>query len=33
MLRKGKKPDEIAELCGYDLAFVQEIEASMLETV
>jgi hypothetical protein len=33
MLRKGKAPDEIAELCGYDLAFVQEIEASMLETV
>jgi hypothetical protein len=33
MLRKGKTPDEIAELCGYDLAFVQGIEASMLETV
>jgi hypothetical protein len=33
MLRKGKTPEEIAELCGYDLSYVQEIQEGMAVTV
>jgi hypothetical protein len=33
MLGKGKSSEEIADLCGYDLKFVQQIEESMAQTV
>jgi DNA-binding CsgD family transcriptional regulator len=33
MLGKGKSSEEIADLCGYDLQFVQQVEESMAQTV
>jgi hypothetical protein len=33
MLRSGKTPDEIADFCGYDLSYVQEIQEGMAVTV
>jgi DNA-binding CsgD family transcriptional regulator len=33
MLRRGKTPDEIADFCGYDLSYVQEIQEGMAVTV
>jgi hypothetical protein len=33
MLRNGKTPEEIADFCGFDLSFVQNVEKSMMETV
>jgi hypothetical protein len=33
MLAKGKSSEEIADLCGFDLKFVQQVEESMMQTV
>jgi hypothetical protein len=33
MLSKGKTPEEIADLCGYDLDFVNEVAESLTQTV
>jgi hypothetical protein len=33
MLGKGKSSEEIADLCGYDLKFVRQVEESMAQTV
>jgi hypothetical protein len=33
MLTKGKSSEEIADLCGFDLKFVQQVEESMMQTV
>jgi KaiC/GvpD/RAD55 family RecA-like ATPase len=33
MLKKGKTTEEIADLCGYDLKFVQSVEESMTQKV
>jgi predicted thioesterase len=33
MLEKGKSSEEIADLCGYDLKFVRQVEESMAQTV
>jgi hypothetical protein len=30
MINKGKTPDEIADLCGYDLDFVNEVAKSLI---
>lgn len=30
MLRKGKTPEEIADFCGYELAYVKEIQKKLL---
>jgi DNA-binding CsgD family transcriptional regulator len=31
MLSKGKTPEEISDLCDYDLSYVREVEESMLQ--
>jgi hypothetical protein len=31
LLRKGKTPEEISDLCDYDLSYVREVEESMLQ--
>jgi hypothetical protein len=31
MLSKGKTPEEIADLCGYDLNFVNEVAESLTQ--
>jgi hypothetical protein len=33
MLKKGKALDEIADLCGYDMKFIQSVEESMTQRV
>jgi hypothetical protein len=33
MLNKGKTPEEIADLCGYDLNFVNEVAESLTQPV
>jgi hypothetical protein len=33
MLNKGKTPEEIADLCGYDLDFVNEVAESFTKPV
>ena len=33
MLDKGKTPEEISEICGFDLSYVRQIEERMLEMV
>jgi hypothetical protein len=33
MINKGKSPEEIADLCGYDLDFVIEVAKSLTQPV
>ena len=33
MLRKGKAAEEISDLCGYELEFVQQVEEGMMQTI
>jgi hypothetical protein len=33
MLFKGKTPEEISDLCGYDLSYVQKVEKNILQNV
>jgi hypothetical protein len=31
MLKKGKTPEEIADLCGYDLDFVNQVAGNLTQ--
>lgn len=33
MISKGKTPEEIADLCGYDLNFVNQVAESLTQSV